>query len=131
MSSEQLHEPAEVLGAEIIESHRATTSLIEELEAIDWYNQRVAASGDPELAAVLAHNRDDEKEHAAMVLEWLRRRDPSLDQQLRRYLFTTGPVTELEGDPTGELTGGPAGIPAEARDGSLGIGALLDKEMLR
>jgi hypothetical protein len=70
--------------------------LCEELEAIDWYDQRVKATSDASLAAVLAHNRDEEKEHAAMLLEWLRRRDPALDRNLRSYLFTSGPITELE-----------------------------------
>jgi len=68
--------------------HRAIVSLMEELEAVDWYNQRVDACGDPDLRAILAHNRDEEKEHAAMVLEWIRRRDPRFDKELRDYLFT-------------------------------------------
>ena len=71
-----------------MDHHRAMTSLCEELEAIDWYDQRVKATADASLAAVLAHNRDDEKEHAAMTLEWLRRRDPALDANLRKFLFT-------------------------------------------
>ena len=91
MASEGLHEPAEKLSAETIDYHRAMVSLMEELEAVDWYNQRVDATDDEDLAAVLAHNRDEEKEHAVMTLEWLRRRDPMLDQQLRTYLFTEGP----------------------------------------
>jgi ferritin-like protein len=126
MSSEQLHEAAERLGAESIEKHRATVSLVEELEAIDWYQQRVEASEDAELAAVLAHNRDEEKEHAAMVLEWLRRHDAALDRFLRQYLFTTEPVTEIE-EESGEPGGGSG---AAGADGSLGIGALRDKEAL-
>jgi ferritin-like protein len=96
MASEGLHEPVEKLSAETIDYHRAMVSLMEELEAVDWYNQRVDATDDEDLAAVLAHNRDEEKEHAAMALEWLRRRDPVLDQQLRTYLFTDGPITEVE-----------------------------------
>ncbi|MGH9103231.1 MAG: encapsulin-associated ferritin-like protein [Acidimicrobiales bacterium] len=91
-----LHEPAEKLAPATIDRHRAIVSLMEELEAIDWYDQRVAATTNNELAAILAHNRDEEKEHAAMTLEWLRRRDPVLDEQLRRYLFTTLPVVEVE-----------------------------------
>ena len=66
----------------------AITSLMEELEAVDWYNQRVDACKDNELKAILAHNRDEEKEHAAMVLEWIRRQDPSFDKELKDYLFT-------------------------------------------
>ena len=101
MTSEGLHEPAEKLSDETIDYHRAVVSLMEELEAVDWYNQRVDATDDESLAAVLAHNRDEEKEHAAMTLEWLRRRDPELDAQLRTYLFTDGPITEVEDDATG------------------------------
>jgi ferritin-like protein len=93
---EGLHEPAEALRAETLEQHRALISLIEELEAIDWYAQRVDASTDLALAAVLAHNRDEEREHAAMTLEWLRRNDPQWDAVLRRYLFTDDPILEVE-----------------------------------
>ena len=80
MGSEGLHEPAELLGEQTIDRHRAFTSLIEELEAVDWYDQRVHATNDSSLADILAHNRDEEKEHACMTLEWLRRRDPALDR---------------------------------------------------
>jgi ferritin-like protein len=96
MASEGYHEPLEALSAEVLERHRAITSLKEELEAVDWYDQRVAASGDEALRAVLAHNRDEEKEHAAMTLEWLRRNDARWDEVLRTYLFTTAPITEIE-----------------------------------
>ena len=98
MGSEGLHEPTELLDEATIDRHRAITSLVEELEAVDWYDQRVKATKDPSLAAVLAHNRDEEKEHACMTLEWLRRHDPVLDAHLRTYLFTTDPITELEAD---------------------------------
>ena len=101
MASEGLHEPIEKLSAETIDYHRAILSLMEELEAVDWYNQRVDATDDPGLAKVLAHNRDEEKEHAAMTLEWLRRHDPKLDQQLRTYLFTEGDITEVEEESEG------------------------------
>ena len=83
MASEGLHEPAEKLRAETIDYHRAIVSIMEELEAVDWYNQRAVATRTPELAAVLAHNRDEEKEHAAMTLEWLRRKDPRWDEMLK------------------------------------------------
>ncbi len=96
MASEGLHESGALLDPETIDRHRAITSLAEELEAIDWYDQRVQATDDPTLAAVLAHNRDDEKEHAAMALEWIRRHDPAFDAELRRYLFTTDPIVGLE-----------------------------------
>ena len=115
-SSAELHEDPSVLRAETIERHRATVSVLEELEAIDWYDQRVDATGDAELAAVLAHNRDEEKEHAAMTLEWLRRHDPVLDRHLRTYLFKQGDVLALE-----EQATSPSG---EADDGTLGIGDL-------
>jgi len=120
MSSETLHEPAEVIGPAVIDRHRAITSLMEELEAVDWYDQRVAATQDPSLAAILAHNRDEEKEHAAMVLEWIRRHDPVIDKQLRTYLFTELPVTEVEA----EAEAGDDGGPSAPSDGSLGIGSL-------
>jgi len=88
MANEGYHEPIEQLSDATRDMHRAITSLMEELEAVDWYNQRVDACDDPDLAAILAHNRDEEKEHAAMVLEWIRRRDPKFDHQLREFLFT-------------------------------------------
>src|ERR1017187_2725726 len=95
MASDGLTEPRDLLDEASVDYHRAMTSLCEELEAIDWYDQRVKATSDASLAAVLAYNRDDEKEHAAMALEWLRRRDPALDSNLRKFLFTTGPITEI------------------------------------
>jgi hypothetical protein len=123
MASEGLHEPAELLDQATVDHHRAVTSLIEELEAVDWYDQRVKATGDQSLADILAHNRDEEKEHASMTLEWLRRRDPMLDRHLRTYLFTSLPVTEVEAE--AEAGGGP---PPEPGDGSLGIGSLKGRE---
>jgi ferritin-like protein len=89
---EGLHEPAGALSAETIDMHRAIVSLIEELEAVDWYQQRFEACKDPELKAILAHNRDEEKEHAAMVLEWIRRRDATFSKELKDYLFTQKPL---------------------------------------
>ena len=102
MASEGFHEPIERLPEEVLDRHRAIASIMEELEAVDWYDQRVAATEDEELAAILAHNRDEEKEHAAMVLEWLRRNDAELDRHLRTYLFTEGPITEIEADAEGD-----------------------------
>jgi ferritin-like protein len=96
MSSENLHEERKDLPPEVIDRHRAITSIMEELEAVDWYDQRAAAATDPALAEVLAHNRDEEKEHAAMTLEWLRRNDPVLDRHLRTYLFTEGSILAIE-----------------------------------
>ena len=114
-SSAGLHEPAESMTPQVIDRHRAIVSLQEELEAIDWYDQRAAASDDDELRAVLEHNRDDEKEHAAMALEWLRRRDAHLDEQLRKYLFTEGSITAKEDE---------AAAGDDVESGSLGIGSL-------
>jgi uncharacterized protein len=89
VANEGYHEPLEALSAATRDTHRAITSLMEELEAIDWYNQRADACSDANLKAILEHNRDEEKEHAAMVLEWIRRQDPVLDKELKDYLFTT------------------------------------------
>ena len=121
MSSENLHEDAKAIGAEVVDRHRAIVSLMEELEATDWYEQRVAATADGELKAVLAHNRDEEKEHAAMVLEWLRRRDPVLDANLRKYLFTEEPLAALIAE---EKVEPPAPV---APDGHLGVGDLRQR----
>lgn len=93
MSNEGYHEPTEELPDDVRDMHRAIVSLMEELEAADWYNQRIAACKDKELAGILAHNRDEEKEHAAMTLEWIRRKDPVFDKELREYLFTDKPLT--------------------------------------
>lgn len=92
MANEGYHEPVGELSDETRDMHRAILSLMEELEAVDWYNQRVNTCSDKALAAILIHNRDEEKEHAAMVLEWIRRRDPEFDKQLKEYLFTDGPI---------------------------------------
>lgn len=92
MANEGYHEPTEELSDDTRDMHRAIISLMEELEAIDWYNQRIDVCKDRELAAILKHNRDEEKEHAAMVLEWIRRRDPTLDGELRDYLFTDSEI---------------------------------------
>lgn len=89
MANEGYHEPIDEISDATRDMHRAITSLMEELEAVDWYNQRANACTDPDLKAILEHNRDEEKEHAAMVLEWIRRRDATLDKQLKDYLFTT------------------------------------------
>jgi ferritin-like protein len=112
------HEDTSLLSAATMDRHRALVSLQEELEAVDWYDQRVDAATDESLKAILAHNRDEEKEHAAMMLEWLRRADAGFDTNLRTYLFTTAPVTEVE-----EAAGGDGSAPS-AGDGSLGIGGL-------
>lgn len=93
MSHEDLHEAASELSETTRDMHRAIVSLIEELEAVDWYQQRVDACKNPELRAILAHNRDEEIEHASMTLEWIRRRNPVFDRELREVLFKDGPIT--------------------------------------
>ena len=92
MANEGYHEPVGELSDETRDMHRAIVSLMEELEAVDWHNQRMDGTKNPELRAILAHNRDEEKEHAAMVLEWIRRQDPVFDKELRDYLFTDKPI---------------------------------------
>jgi ferritin-like protein len=92
MSSIGYHEPVGELSDETRDMHRAIVSLMEELEAVDWYNQRADACKDPALKAILAHNRDEEKEHAAMVLEWIRRKDPTFSKELKDFLFTDKPI---------------------------------------
>lgn len=96
MSSESYHEPVEELSKKTRDMHRAIQSLMEELEAVDWYQQRIDACTDKELRAILTHNSNEEKEHAAMVLEWIRRQDPVFDKELRDYLFTDKPIVQLE-----------------------------------
>ena len=127
MSSESLHEKAEILGEQVIDTHRAIVSVMEELEAVDWYNQRAKATSNPELRAILEHNRDEEKEHAAMALEWLRRSDATFARHLKTFLFTDGPITEIEQEEIhGAGAGDAATDAASAGDGSLGIGSLRD-----
>ncbi|MEO8409482.1 MAG: ferritin-like domain-containing protein [Propionivibrio sp.] len=92
MASVGYHEPVEELSQETRDMHRAIVSLMEELEAIDWYNQRMNACKDQDLKAILAHNRDEEKEHAAMILEWIRRRDATFSSEMKDYLFTEEPI---------------------------------------
>ena len=118
MASTDLHEAPDDLSPEVREMHRAIVSLMEELEAVDWYGQRVDATQDEELKRILEHNRDEEKEHACMTLEWIRRRDPGFDRFLRQFLFKTESVVDVEGDD----------VEARAeRSGSLEIGSLRPK----
>jgi ferritin-like protein len=93
MANEGFHESPDRLSAASMDLHRAIQSLVEELEAVDWYNQRAEACSDPQLKAILTHNRDEEKEHASMLLEWIRRHDPAADRHLREALFKSGPIT--------------------------------------
>lgn len=120
-SSTGWHEPVEVIKPQTRDRHRAIVSLMEEFEAVDWYDQRVDATADEELRAILAHNRDEEKEHAAMLLEWLRRRDPAFERHLRDWLFTDAPILERAADAENFAAAGALG------DGSLGIGDLRER----
>lgn len=92
MSSVGYHEAIDELSIETRDMHRAIVSLMEELEAVDWYNQRVDACKDQALKAILEHNRDEEKEHASMLLAWIQRKDPHFSQQMKDYLFTEKPI---------------------------------------
>jgi len=116
MASEGFHE--ENLPQEVQDFHRIIQSLIEELEAVDWYHQRAAATSDPTVRAIVEHNRDEEVEHAMMALEWLRRRYPVFDEMMREFLFTEGDITTLE-------EGGESGsINEDRNNGSLGLSNL-------
>src|SRR6266404_6369835 len=116
------HEAESKLRPETLDNHRALTSMQEELEAADWYDQRVDAATDPELKQILAHNRDEEKEHFAMLLEWYRRRDATMEAHLKGYLFTSGSLVAREQATTGG--GGASTDAAAGGGGSLGIGSL-------
>ncbi len=125
MSSESYHEPIELLSEDTKNMHRALVSLREELEAVDWYQQRAEACTDSDLAAVLVHNKNEEIEHAIMTLEWIRRHNPVVGANLKTYLNTTGPITEVEKQAT--AGGGGGGEKKGAESPSLGIGSLKGK----
>ncbi len=91
-----LYESPEKLGEETMDLHRAISSLIEELEAIDYYNQRARVTEDEKLKKILIHNRDEEKEHAAMLIEYLRRKDIEFEKELKKFIFTEEDITEIE-----------------------------------
>jgi ferritin-like protein len=136
MASDTYHEPYDQISPGTRDMHRAVTSLMEELEAIDWYQQRADVCDDDELRAILVHNKNEEIEHAMMVLEWIRRTSPDFDARIRTYLFMQGPITEVE--KAAEKSGGvdpAAGDPGAARapaggtagvSGGLGIGSLKE-----
>ncbi len=115
------HEPFDNLSEDARNIHRALASVIEELEAVDWYHQRADCTTDPELKEIVLHNRDEELEHAAMTLEWLRRRMPALDENLRMYLFTEQNILKVE--ESAEGSGAETGKGASASGGDLGIGS--------
>ncbi|MCS7232720.1 MAG: ferritin-like domain-containing protein [Synergistetes bacterium] len=100
--AEQYHEPTNELTAKDRDFTRALVSLKEEIEAIMWYQQRASATKDETIREVLEHNRDEEMEHAAMLLEWLRRNMPGWDKALKTYLFTTEPLTQIEAEVSNE-----------------------------
>lgn len=122
-ASESFHESLEVLSEETQNRHRALVSLQEELEAVDWYQQRADACTDQELSDILLHNMREEIEHAAMVLEWLRRTDSDFDDQLRHFLFTEGPIGEAEEELHG-AGGSPEESPESPEPGQSTIGSL-------
>ena len=137
MSSESYHEPLELLSEDTKNTHRAIVSLKEELEAVDWYQQRAEACSDPELAAVLTHNKNEEIEHAMMTLEWLRRKNPVFASNIGTYLNTSGPITDVEavtmatggGEGGGKEGGGEKSKGSSAiKSVSLGIGSLKGKK---
>lgn len=116
MASVGYHEPLELLSEDTRNLHRAIVSLMEELEAVDWYAQRADACSDANLAAILVHNKNEEIEHAMMVLEWLRRQSPVFDAMMRKYLFTDAAITAIEDSDAGGAPGAPGD--------TLGIGSL-------
>ncbi len=113
------HEPVEELSAQARNFSRALNSLKEEIEAVDWYHQRVDASDDEQLKKIMAHNRDEEIEHACMTLEWLRRNMPGWDEELRTYIFSDGDITALEEGGEGEEGGA-----GDSGSSDLGIGKI-------
>jgi ferritin-like protein len=118
MSSENYHEREDVLSEETKNLHRAIVSLKEELDAVDWYQQRAEACSDPELRSVLMHNRNEEIEHAMMVLEWIRRHDRVFDVNIATYLNTAGPIVGIEKQQTGGAES------SKGAGSALGIGSL-------
>ncbi len=122
MASDTYHEPVEQLSETSRDLHRAIVSLMEELEAIDWYQQRAEACADAELKAILIHNQNEEAEHATMLMEWLRRHNTQFNATFKRYLFTEVPITEIEEEAKNNGNGA-----ERARRGvaeTLGIGSL-------
>src|SRR5580692_11760735 len=108
MSSETYHESLELLSEETKNLHRAIVSLKEELEAVDWYQQRAEGCTDDDLRAILIHNKDEEIEHAMMVLEWIRRHNGVFDANIGTYLKSTGPITGIEKQKTSGGGGSPS-----------------------
>lgn len=120
MSSESYHEPSELLSEETKNLHRAIVSLKEELDAVDWYQQRADACSDGELRAVLVHNKNEEVEHAMMILEWLRRNNSVFAANIATYLDSSGPITAVET----KMNAGYGEKIESSTSPSLGIGSL-------
>lgn len=123
MASSVYHEPLELMSEPTRDLHRALSSLMEELAAIDWYQQRAEATQDQELRAVLEHNRDEETEHAMMLLEWLRRKSPAFDANIRTYLMKEGSITKLEAAEE-RAAANAAAVPSKSGEVSLEVGSL-------
>ncbi len=121
-NSTTYHEPFDLLKPSTRDMHRALVSLMEELEAIDWYQQRADACDDDELRAILLHNLREEIEHALMAMEWVRRHMPAFDRKARKYLFTSMPIVDIEktSESDGDASGSDTTSNADGR--SLGIG---------
>jgi uncharacterized protein len=128
MSSETLHEAPELLSEETKNMHRAIVSLREELDAVDWYQQRAEACTDADLRAVLVHNKNEEIEHAMMVLEWIRRHNPTFDKNITTYIGSSGPIVQIEAQITGATASG--GDAPGSNASSLGIGSLREQARL-
>ena len=94
MSSEGLHAPRERLSKKTLSMHHAIVSLMEELEAVDWYQQRADDCEDPALKEILLHNMREEMEHAAMVIEWIRRNNDDFAGHLKEFLFKDGDIAD-------------------------------------
>lgn len=120
MSSETLHAPRDRLSRQTIDTHQAVVSLMEELEAFDWYQQRADDCDDPALKEILLHNMREEVEHAAMLLEWLRRHSDLFDRELRARLFTEGPVAPREEEEATPPAPAPAPTPSPPRGFTIG-----------
>ena len=106
MSSENLHAPRERLSRHTMLLHQAIVSVMEEIEAVDWYRQRADDAEDETLKALLLHNMREEMEHASMLLEWIRRHDEDFARHMKTYLFTEKPILEIEDRGKTAATGG-------------------------
>jgi len=128
MSSETYHEPIDLLSEETRNMHRAIVSLKEELEAVDWYQQRAEACSDEQLRGVLVHNKNEEIEHAMMNLEWIRRHSEVFDANIKTYVNSKGPILAVEKQQTAGEPGRSAGSPPSGGSSSLGIGSLKESK---